>query len=143
MAILKAVPNSILWILEYPADARENLKKEAVKEGVDPDRILMTTKVSKHEHINRCYIADLALDNPMTNGHTTSCDLLWSGLPMITFPLSANMPSRVAMSICYALGQDLGQKMVYSSYNEYSQAAISFALGTEEHLSQTDLAFYK
>jgi predicted O-linked N-acetylglucosamine transferase (SPINDLY family) len=53
----------------------------------------MTAKAQKHEHINRCYIADLALDNPVTNGHTTSCDLLWSGLPMLTLPVNDAMPS--------------------------------------------------
>lgn len=29
MDILKAVPNSVLWILEYPADAKSNLIREA------------------------------------------------------------------------------------------------------------------
>ena len=73
-------------------------------------------------------MADLALDNPITNGHTTSCDLLWSGLPMITFPLTNNMPSRVATSICYALG--VGPESVCNSYTEYSNRAKSYALGT-------------
>lgn len=31
MNILRRVPNSILWLLEYPADAKENLKAEAEK----------------------------------------------------------------------------------------------------------------
>lgn len=42
MDILKDVPNSVLWILEYPADARPNLEKEAVLNGIDPERIIMT-----------------------------------------------------------------------------------------------------
>lgn len=29
MNIMKRVPNSILWLLEYPKDAKENLLKEA------------------------------------------------------------------------------------------------------------------
>jgi protein O-GlcNAc transferase len=103
MNILKRVPNSVLWVLEYPADAKENLLKEAVARGVDASRIIMTTKAPKHEHIERCHLADLSLDNPITNGHTTTCDLLWSGLPIVTFPISENMPSRVAASICNAL----------------------------------------
>ena len=81
----------------------------------------MTTKMSKQEHINRCYLADLALDNPMTNGHTTTCDLLWSGLPVITFPITNNMPSRVASSICMAL--NIGNESVCNSYTEYSNMA--------------------
>jgi len=114
MDILKSVPNSILWLLEYPADAKENIFKEATNNGVDSSRIFFSPKADKKEHINRCFLADLALDNPMTNGHTTTCDLLWSGLPMITFPLTNNMPSRVATSICCALG--IGQETVCHSY---------------------------
>jgi len=88
----------------------------------------MTAKVDKQEHVNRCFIADLALDNPITNGHTTSCDQLWSGLPMITLPLTDSMPSRVATSICYSL--NLGKEMVCHSYNDYSKRAKKLALGT-------------
>ena len=29
MDILKAVPNSVLWILEYPAEGKDNLMREA------------------------------------------------------------------------------------------------------------------
>ena len=53
--------------------------------------------------MNRCHFADLVLDNPYVNGHTTSTDVLWAGVPMITFPISENMPSRVASSLCVAL----------------------------------------
>ena len=47
MDILKAVPESVLWILEYPVDALNNLQKEAITNGVDPSRIIMTPKVAK------------------------------------------------------------------------------------------------
>jgi len=118
MDILKAVDNSVLWILEYPADALPNLLKEAQQNGISKERIIMSTKAPKQEHINRCYLADLALDNPLTNGHTTTCDLLWSGLPVITFPITDNMPSRVAASICAALG--IGEESICNSYTDYS-----------------------
>lgn len=44
MNILKRVPNSVLWLLEYPADAKANLFKEASLRGVDPARIVFTPK---------------------------------------------------------------------------------------------------
>jgi protein O-GlcNAc transferase len=81
MNILRRVPNSVLWLLEYPADAKDNLWKEAEARGIERGRIIFTPKASKHEHIERCHLADLSLDNPITNGHTTTVDLLWSGLP--------------------------------------------------------------
>ena len=45
--ILKNVPNSVLWLLEYPSDAKENLKREAAENGVDPERIIITPKAKR------------------------------------------------------------------------------------------------
>ena len=126
MDILNSVPNSVLWILEYPKDALSNLQKEAEANGVDPSWIIMTPKAEKNEHIARCTLADLCLDNPITNGHTTSCDLLWSGLPMITYAQTEGMPSRVASSICAAIG--CYNEMVCDSFEEYSERAKLLAL---------------
>lgn len=139
MNILKRVPNSILWLLEYPIDAKENLLKEAEARGVDKSRILVTSKVPKHEHIERCHLADLSLDNPVTNGHTTTCDLLWSGLPIITYPISENMPSRVASSLCYALECP---EMVVHNYQDYEEFAVRLALPCDQipHDSKIDIS---
>ena len=93
MNILKRVPNSVLWMLKYPEEACENLLKEAKSHLVESNRIIFTDKTPKHEHVNRCYLADLSLDTPFTNGHTTTCDVLWSGCPVLTFPISQQMPS--------------------------------------------------
>ena len=130
MNILKRVPDSVLWLLEYPADAKCNLWKEAKARGVDPSRIIFTPKVDKHLHINRCFLADLALDNAITNGHTTSCDLLWSGCPMITYSHTDNMPSRVAASICYAIDCP---EMVCRSFVDYEELAVRLASPTFRH----------
>jgi protein O-GlcNAc transferase len=99
MNIMNRVPNSVLWLLEFPPEAKENLKKEAKQRGIDPDRVIFSKKANRHIHIERCGLADLCLDNPLTNGHTTNCDLLWSCLPLITYPISLDMPSRVGASL--------------------------------------------
>lgn len=38
-----------------------------------------TDVATKEEHIKRGYLADLFLDTPSCNAHTTGCDILWSG----------------------------------------------------------------
>lgn len=81
-------------------------------------------KAPKHEHVERCHLADLSLDNPITNGHTTTVDLLWSGLPIITYPISENMPSRVATSLCCALECP---EMVVNSFQDYEDLAVKLA----------------
>ena len=47
--------------------------------------------------------ADLVLDTYEYNGHTTACDVLWAGVPMITAP-GTKMASRVCASVLTALG---------------------------------------
>jgi predicted O-linked N-acetylglucosamine transferase (SPINDLY family) len=52
------------------------------------------------------------LDTPLCNAHTTGCDVLWGGCPMVTLPLQ-RMASRVAASLCAATG--LGHEMIVHS----------------------------
>lgn len=61
-------------------------------------------------------VADLFLDTPWCNAHTTGCDVLWGGCPMVTLPLE-RFASRVAASLAAATG--LGQEMVVGSQKEY------------------------
>ena len=36
--------------------------------------------------MRRGQLADVCLDTPLCNGHTTGMDVLWAGTPMITMP---------------------------------------------------------
>lgn len=42
--------------------------------------------IFQEEHVRRGQLADLCLDTPLCNGHTTGMDVLWAGTPMITLP---------------------------------------------------------
>jgi len=53
--------------------------------------------------VRRGQLADVCLDTPLCNGHTTGMDILWTGTPMVTMPLET-LASRVASSQLYALG---------------------------------------
>lgn len=76
-------------------------------------------------HIRRSGLADVFLDTPLCNAHTTGCDVLWGGCPMITLPLE-RMASRVAASLCCATG--LGEYMVVNSQKEYENRAVELGL---------------
>ena len=73
-------------------------------------------------HIRRSGIADVFLDTPRCNAHTTGCDVLWGGCPMVTLPLE-RMASRVAASLCYATG--LGDQMVVHSQQVCASARLT------------------
>ncbi|KAL2994322.1 hypothetical protein AAZX31_10G159300 [Glycine max] len=123
--ILKRVPNSALWLLRFPAAGEMRLRAYAAAQGVQPDQIIFTDVATKNEHIRRSSLADLFLDSPLCNAHTTGTDILWAGLPMVTLPLE-KMATRVAGSLCLATG--LGDEMIVSSMKEYEDRAVSLAL---------------
>ncbi|XP_062164882.1 probable UDP-N-acetylglucosamine--peptide N-acetylglucosaminyltransferase SEC [Alnus glutinosa] len=123
--ILKRVPNSALWLLRFPAAGEMRLRAYATQRGVQPDQIIFTDVAMKHEHIRRSALADLFLDTPLCNAHTTGTDVLWAGLPMVTLPLE-KMATRVAGSLCLATG--VGEEMIVSSMKEYEEKAVSLAL---------------
>eukprot|EP00271_Cylindrocystis_brebissonii_P018972 TRINITY_DN555_c1_g1_i1.p1 TRINITY_DN555_c1_g1~~TRINITY_DN555_c1_g1_i1.p1 ORF type:complete len:434 (+),score=67.76 TRINITY_DN555_c1_g1_i1:232-1533(+) len=123
-SILKRVPNSALWLLLFPAAGEAGLRKFCATQGVHADQIIFTNVAGKKEHIKRSVLADLFLDTPLCNAHTTGTDVLWAGLPMVTRPLE-RMATRVAASLCYATG--LGEHMVTNSPKEYEERAVALA----------------
>jgi len=124
MDILRAVPNSVLWLLRFPPAGEPRVRHEASRRGVDPSRIIFTDVAQKDVHIKRSALADVFLDTPLCNAHTTGCDVLWAGCPMVTLPLE-RMASRVAASLCYAVGCP---EMVVSSHEEYKDLAIQLGV---------------
>lgn len=127
--ILRRVPNSALWLLRFPAAGEMRLRAYATAQGVQPDQIIFTDVAMKQEHIRRSSLADLFLDTPLCNAHTTGTDILWAGLPMITRPLE-KMATRVAGSLCLATG--LGEEMIVNSMKEYEERAVSLALNRQK-----------
>ncbi|KAG9446016.1 hypothetical protein H6P81_012144 [Aristolochia fimbriata] len=122
--ILKRVPNSALWLLKFPAAGEMRLRSYAAAQGVHPEQIIFTDVAAKNEHIRRSALADLFLDTPLCNAHTTGTDVLWAGLPMVTLPLE-KMATRVAGSLCLATG--VGEEMIVNSMKEYEDKAVELA----------------
>ncbi len=79
MDILKAVPDSVLWLLVNNPRAAENLRREAGRPVVDPDRLIFADMMPKPMHLKRMALADLVLDTRIYNGHTTTSDALGPG----------------------------------------------------------------
>ncbi|XP_043286576.1 UDP-N-acetylglucosamine--peptide N-acetylglucosaminyltransferase 110 kDa subunit [Venturia canescens] len=123
--ILKHVPNSVLWLLRFPAVGEPNLQATAQQLGLSPGRILFSNVAAKEEHVRRGQLADVCLDTPLCNGHTTSMDVLWTGTPVVTLP-GETLASRVAASQLNTLGCP---ELVARTRHEYQDIAIR--LGTD------------
>jgi len=86
LQILKRVPNSVLWLLRFPAVGEPNIQQYALNLGLPASRIIFSPVAPKEEHVRRGQLADVCLDTPLCNGHTTGMDVLWAGTPMVTMP---------------------------------------------------------
>ena len=129
--ILRAVPRSVLWLLEDNADAARNLRREAQSRGMSPERLIFAPRMPIEAHLARHRLADLFLDTLPYNAHTTSSDALWAGLPVLTC-LGAAFPGRVAASLLHAVGLP---ELVTHSLDEYAALAVELA-GNPERLRQ-------
>ena len=105
-AVLARTPGSVLWLLETNGTARANLQAAASDAGIDPARLVFAPFAAKHDHLARLALADLALDTGICNGHTTTTDALWSGVPVIA-RRGGHFAGRVAASLlgAAALGE--------------------------------------
>ncbi|RKP02514.1 hypothetical protein CXG81DRAFT_3716, partial [Caulochytrium protostelioides] len=107
LEIIRRVPNAILWLLRFPPAGEMHLRRTAERlHGAEvAQRVVFTDVAPKHQHIHRGRIADVFLDTPECNAHTTAADILWSGTPLVTYPkYDFKMCSRVAASVAYATG---------------------------------------
>lgn len=128
MRILSAVDGSVLWLSALGETAQNNLRQEAVIRGVDPRRLVFAKKMAAiEEHLARHRLADLFLDTLPYNAHTTACDALWSGLPIVTCQ-GSSFAGRVTASLLKAI--DLPE-LITRSQDEYDALAIQLALDPE------------
>jgi protein O-GlcNAc transferase len=128
MQILKAVPRSILWLLQAGEAAAENLRRTARGHGVSADRLIFAPWLNAADHLARCALADLFLDTTPYNAHTTASDALWSCVPIIT-RRGSSFASRVATSLLRAVGLE---RLSVDSREEYVNLAIRLARSPAE-----------
>ena len=126
MQILKAVPNSVLWLLDGMAPTNKRLKELAVEHGIDAERIIFARKKHNPDHLARYPLADLFLDTTPYGAHTTSSDALWMGVPVLTFP-GRSFASRVCGSLVTSAGLP---ELVCATPDEFVARAIE--LGNEK-----------
>jgi predicted O-linked N-acetylglucosamine transferase (SPINDLY family) len=102
IAVMQRVPNSVLWAMLYHDQARSNFRDYLASSGISADRVIFTDAAPYEEHLARVQAADLGLDTFPYNGHTTTSDMLWAGLPVLT-KRGSNFASRVSESLLNAV----------------------------------------
>jgi predicted O-linked N-acetylglucosamine transferase (SPINDLY family) len=123
MDILDAVPDAVLWLQANNDLAMTNLRAAVAAADIDPARLIFAGFLPKAAHLQRLALADLALDTRIYNGHTTTSDALWAGLPVITLR-GAHFASRVSASLLTAFGLPA---LIAETMDGYREVVISLA----------------
>ena len=124
MRLLAQVPGSVLWLSKMNDLAQDNLRREASARGVAPDRLIFAQYAGRIEdHLARHRAADLFLDTLPYNAHSTACDALWAGLPVVTCT-GDSFAGRVGASMLKAAGLP---ELVTASLEDYEALALKLA----------------
>eukprot|EP01117_Protostelium_nocturnum_P013324 TRINITY_DN495_c0_g2_i1.p1 TRINITY_DN495_c0_g2~~TRINITY_DN495_c0_g2_i1.p1 ORF type:complete len:581 (+),score=201.82 TRINITY_DN495_c0_g2_i1:1057-2799(+) len=138
LTIIKKTPHSTLILKYYNEESMNNLLdviKEKYPELVfDGNPQKDWPKVIFHrgggqDHIAMKTVCDIHLDVPKYNGHSTSGDLLWGGVPILTEPLTT-MASRAAAS--FATTSGIQKMAVAQSPDDYVSKAVYYGTNKEE-----------
>jgi predicted O-linked N-acetylglucosamine transferase (SPINDLY family) len=120
--LLRELPGSVLWLLD-DAQAKGNLRAEALARGVDPHRLVFAADMPQAAHLARLPAIDLMLDTWPYNAHTTASDALCAGVPLVTCA-GETFASRVAGGLLRAVG--LGE-LVTTTPEAYADLALALA----------------
>lgn len=123
LRLLDAVPGSVLWLLDANDAFRGNLRIAAERAGIAPDRLIFAPRTDPDSHLARQQLADLMLDTRPYNGHMTSSDALWAGVPLVTL-LGTAFAGRVAASQLQALGLP---ELIADRLEDYESLALALA----------------
>lgn len=124
MRALREVPDSVLWLFATHSAAQANLRAEAARAGVAPERIVFASRVDHDAHLARIGCADLALDTLPYGSHTTGVDALWAGVPLLTCR-GATFAGRVGASLVIAAGLP---ELVTNDLEQYAARLVELAL---------------
>jgi predicted O-linked N-acetylglucosamine transferase (SPINDLY family) len=123
MRLLAATKSSVLWLIEANSTSMENLRREAERRAISPDRLIFAPRMPLAHHLARSSLADLVLDTMPINAHTTASDALQAGVPVLTC-LGSTFAGRVAASLLKAVGLD---ELITSSLSDYEELALKLA----------------
>src|SRR5262249_31003275 len=83
--VLKAVPNSrLLLLIAGGAEGNRSVTARFESHGITADRLTFVSHRPHDEYLALFQQIDLGLDPFPYNGHTTSLDSLWMGVPFVT-----------------------------------------------------------
>ena len=98
------------------------------KNFLSEDRIIFAKKMDVELHLARLKFADVCLDTLPYNGHTTTSDALWAGVPVLTC-IGKTFAGRVSASLLTACNM---KELITNNLKEYENLAVDLATNTNK-----------
>lgn len=130
--LLASVPDSRLMLLaNAPGECERRLRTFFTDHHIAAERLQLVHRQSYADYLKLYQSIDIALDPFPFNGHTTSCDALWMGVPVVTLA-GDSYASRTCTSLLMRLGLP---ELIAKDHEHYFQIAAELA-GDSSRLSQ-------
>jgi protein O-GlcNAc transferase len=131
LGLLRKINGSVLWLLKRCDSQVARLRALAENSGVSGKRLFFADQVNYAEHMGRYVLADLALDTAPFGGGTTTSDVLWAGLPIVTV-MGNSFGGRMSASLLNAIGLP---ELVATTLEHYEILALELATDRGKLLS--------
>jgi protein O-GlcNAc transferase len=126
--IMRKVPNSRLVVLAEGHDgAADDVRGLLGGHGINPASVDVAGRIGRDQYMNLYREVDVALDTFPYNGHTTTCDALWMGVPTVTLAGETHV-ARAGKNV---LTQVALPDLVATTPEDY--VAIAVALAHNQH----------
>jgi protein O-GlcNAc transferase len=122
--IMQQVAGSRLLLLAPQGQARQRVTQFLVERGIEDRRVEFTDVKPRAAYLENYHRIDLCLDTFPYNGHTTTLDATWMGVPTVSLR-GPTAVSRGGLTILSHLGHP---EWVASSMQQYVQMAVGLAL---------------
>ena len=129
--VLRVVPSARLLICRRTLKGRvkERFQRLFADRGHGPERVeLLGAIPSEMNHLSLYHRIDIGLDTFPWNGHTTTCESLWMGVPVVTL-YGDRHAGRICASVLKAVGLE---RLIARDPGEYVRIATGLANDLDE-----------
>lgn len=121
--VFAALPNARLMLMAAQGEAQTRLAERLARHGIAPSRVRFVPFQPRDAYLRTYHEIDLAIDTLPYNGHTTTLDALWMGVPVVT-RVGETCAGRAGLSQLANLGLDA---LAAFSDEDFAQTVVSLA----------------
>jgi predicted O-linked N-acetylglucosamine transferase (SPINDLY family) len=123
IGILRALLGARLVLQSPPGSHLDPVRALFHEAGIAADRVAFVAKIPRSEYLKRYHELDLCLDPFPYNGHTSTFDALWMGVPVVTLAGRTGV-GRAGVSLLSNVGLP---ELIAETPEQYVQIAVQLA----------------